>query len=147
MFTIDQLEVLQKLEGKDLLLLQKEKKWRLKSRALWLKEGDQKTKFFHRCASQRKRINTIHEIRSNQGTWTRSFPEKSQVAVEHFQGLFKEPEGCPIAKILEVLDMFPRAITKEMNEELTKDILEEEIKQVLQSFQKGKIPGPDGFTL
>ena len=43
--------------------------------------------------------------------------------------------------------MFPRDITKDMNDELTKDILEEEITQVLHSFQKGKSPGPDGFTL
>ena len=34
-----------------------------------------------------------------------------------------------------------------MNEELTKNIMEEEIQQVLHSFQKGKIPRPDGFTL
>ena len=77
----------------------------------------------------------------------RSFPEKTQVVVEHFQGLFKEPDGCPIAEILEVLDIFPRAISEEMNEELSKDILEEEIKQVLQYFQKGKSLGPNGFTL
>ena len=34
-----------------------------------------------------------------------------------------------------------------MNEELTKDIMEEEIQKVLHSFQKGKSLGPDGFTL
>ena len=49
--------------------------------------------------------------------------------------------------MLEVLDLFPRAITEEMNDEITKDILEEEITQVLHSFQKGKSPGPYGFTL
>ena len=103
------------MEGKkEALLLQEEQKWRLKSRALWLAEGDQNTKYFHRYASQRKSINTIHEIRTVQGSWAKSFEEKTQAAVEHFQGLFKEPEGCPIAEILEVLDMFSRAITEEM---------------------------------
>ena len=34
-----------------------------------------------------------------------------------------------------------------MNEELTKDITEEEKQQVLHSFQKGKSHGPDRFTL
>ena len=34
-----------------------------------------------------------------------------------------------------------------MNEELTKEIMEEEIQQVLHSFQKGKSLGLDGFTL
>ena len=34
-----------------------------------------------------------------------------------------------------------------MNEELTKHIMEEEIKKVLHSFQKEKIPRHDSFTL
>ena len=38
-------------------------------------------------------------------------------------------------------------ITNEMNEELTKEIYEEEIKHILHTFQKGKIHGPDGFTV
>ena len=49
--------------------------------------------------------------------------------------------------MLEVLDLFPRVITEEMDDGITKDILEEEITQVLHSFQKGKSPGPNGFTL
>ena len=75
------------------------------------------------------------------------FPEKAQAAVEHFQSIFTEPEGCPKDDILEVLSLFPRSITNEMNEELTKVIMEEEIQQVLHSFQNRKIPSPDGFTL
>ena len=77
----------------------------------------------------------------------KTFEEKSKVVVEHFHKLFKEPVGCPIGEMLEVLNLFPRAITEEMNDELTKDILEEEITQVLHSFQRGKSPGLDCFTL
>ena len=64
-----------------------------------------------------------------------------------FQNIFKEPEGCPIQEILEVLGLFPRMITDEMNEYLTKEISEEEIRHTLQTFQKGKSPEPDGFTV
>ena len=110
-------------------------------------EGDQNTKFFHRYASHRKIINTIHEVRTTRGNWAKTFEEKTKVVVDQFQELFKEPAGCPIGEMLEVLDLFPRAIIEEMNGELTKDIVEEEIKQVLHSFQKGKSPGPDGFML
>ena len=68
-FSEGELGELKKLEGrKEALLLQEEKKWRLKSRALWLAEGDQNTKYFHRYASQRKSINTIHEIRTTQAS-------------------------------------------------------------------------------
>ena len=67
--------------------------------------------------------------------------------MEHFQDLFKEPAGCPIVDMLEVLELFPRDIIEEMNKDLTKDITGEEIQQALQSFQKGKSPGPDGSTL
>ena len=92
MFTEVELSELKKMEGKkDSLLLQEEHKWRLKSRAPWLEEGDQNTNYFHRYASQRNSINTIHEIRTNQGFWARTFPEKTQAIVEHFHGLFKEP--------------------------------------------------------
>ena len=82
-------------------------------------------KFFHRYSSQRKCINTIHEVKNTRGILAKTFEEKSKVAIEHFQELFNEPAGCPIGEMLEVLDLFPRAIRKEMNDQLTKDILEE----------------------
>ena len=47
MFTVDQLDVLRKMEGtKDLVLSQEEQKWMLKSRALWLKEGFRTQSYF-----------------------------------------------------------------------------------------------------
>ena len=96
--------------------MQEKKKWRFKRRALWLVEGDHNTNYFHIYASHRKSIKTIHETRTLQGSWAKSFEEKTQAAVEHFQGMFKEPEGCLIAKMLELLDLFPRYITEDMNE-------------------------------
>ena len=120
---------------------------RLKSRVLWLVEGDRNTKFFHMYASHRKNINTIFEIKNGQGNMVRSFQEKEEVRVEYFQNIFTEPKGCPITKIMEVLRLFSRMISKEMNGELTKEISEEEVDHVLHSFQKGKISSMDGFTL
>ena len=92
-FSRKELEELKDLEArKDGLLLQEEKKWRLKSRALV--EGDQKTNFLHKYASHRKSINTNHEVRYSQGTWDKTFEEKTKADVEHFQELFKNLQGA-----------------------------------------------------
>lgn len=36
--------------------------WRQRSRALWLKEGDKNTKFFHQFANAHKRYNHIDQL-------------------------------------------------------------------------------------
>jgi hypothetical protein len=40
-----------------------ETKWRLKSRSIWLKEGDDNTKKFHNYSKQCKMFNTIWELK------------------------------------------------------------------------------------
>ncbi|KAK1320550.1 hypothetical protein QJS10_CPA03g00814 [Acorus calamus] len=44
------------------ILGQEEEEWRLGSRAIWLKEGDNNTSFFHKIANQRRRANQINTL-------------------------------------------------------------------------------------
>ena len=43
--------------------------------------------------------------------------------------------------------MFPRFVDEEENRDLVKALTEEELKEVLGSFQKDKSLGPDGWTI
>lgn len=49
--------------------------WHQKSRVQWLKEGDHNTKFFHSYTRQRRRMNCIQRLVSDQGEEFRS-PKK-----------------------------------------------------------------------
>ena len=41
--------------------------WRQRSKALWLREGDRNSKFFHAIASRRRVENTIHKLLTEEG--------------------------------------------------------------------------------
>jgi len=56
------------LEGKKRKILDEaEATWRMKSRVLWLKNGDENTKYFHNYAKHRQNINTIWKLQDEEG--------------------------------------------------------------------------------
>lgn len=110
------------MKKKQELLAIEEAKWRLKSRVIWLKECDNNTKFFHKYASYRKNLNSIQEIKDQNGQKVSSFEEIAEAREGFFSSLFKEPEGCPIAEILKVIDLFLGSFSKDMNESLQDEI-------------------------
>ena len=61
-----------------------EKELRLKSRAIWLEVGDKNSNFFHNYASHRRNINTICEIKNQDGRLIRTFDEKAKSGVSYF---------------------------------------------------------------
>jgi hypothetical protein len=54
---------------------EEETMWRLKSRSLWLKEGDKNTTFFHKQAKMRQWINNIKEIKDQAGETIQDFEQ------------------------------------------------------------------------
>ncbi|RVW82609.1 Transposon TX1 uncharacterized 149 kDa protein [Vitis vinifera] len=63
--------------------------WRQKSRALWLKEGDSNTKFFHRMANARRRGNFISSL-IVRGVWLDKEEELKEGIGSYFKSLFEE---------------------------------------------------------
>ena len=145
--SLDSKEPLIRLEGRRTsLLLEKEEAWRLKSRALWLECGDDNTKFFHAYARGRKATNTIWSLQDEEGIHV-DFEAKARCGVIHFQKLFKASPQASIEEVIRLSQMFPRFVDEEENGVLMKEVSEEELKEVMGSFQKDKIPGPDGWTI
>lgn len=106
--------------------------------------GDDNSKFFHAFVKGRKSANTIWSLRDDAGLEHSSFEDKARCGVAHFENLFKAPNHASIAEVIRMAQMFPRFVDEEGNRFLMRETSEEELKAVLQSFQKDKSPGPDG---
>ena len=133
-FTKDELkEVREKETKRDELLAREENLLRLKSRAIWIKEGDNNTKLFHNFSNNRRHLNTIPTIKNMNGVKVSSFKEKAEAGEEFFKNMFKEPTRCNIQEILEVINLFPRMIEEEMNIHPKAEVSEEELEKVVYS--------------
>ena len=69
--------------------------WRQKSRALFVKEGDNNTRFFHRLANSHRRTNHISSIEVD-GVLYEDGPTVQSQVVQFYQNLYKETDiWCP----------------------------------------------------
>ena len=116
--------------------------WRQKSRVLWLKEGDNNTKFFHKMANSHRRRNQILNIEVDGIRYDEESDIREQI-VQFYSSLYQENEvwrpdvdGLSFATIEEVdCRMLERRFEKE------------EVLGVIKEMQGDKAPGPDGFTM
>eukprot|EP00253_Pinus_taeda_P027333 PITA_27333 len=124
---------------------EEEIKWRLKSRQLWLQEGDKNTTYFHKRATARKLRNNVSTILDNEGNLHNTQESIRKAASKHYRDLLSETKGEE--DYSDFLQHLPKVITKEMNDNLNKEIEEEEIKRAIWNLHPDKAPGPDGFPI
>ncbi len=133
--TIESRARLQELEMERRRILQlREESWRLKSRAIWLQAGDDNTKFFQNYAKGRKNSNTIWEMKKANGELARSFEDLASLGVNYFKNLFKALEEVSIAKVIRVVQFFPRFIEEEGNDSIMEPVSKEEVEDILKSM-------------
>jgi hypothetical protein len=72
-------------------LKEQEETWRQKSRAIWLKSGDDNTKKIQAYANGRNIKNTIWSLIDEEGREVSSFQDLARLGKTHFQNLFKAP--------------------------------------------------------
>lgn len=114
-----------------------------KARCNWLSEGDKNSKFFHAIVKGRRKKNTIQKIQRDNGTWTENDQEMGEEIAQYYDHLFtSSAEEC----LDEILEGMPHRITRSMNDKLTRDVDEKEVKQALFSMNPNKAPGSDGMS-
>jgi hypothetical protein len=123
-------------------LLCEEISWRQKSRALWLKEGDNNTKFFHRVANSNRRVNSIESLMVD-GSLSSNPIEIKEHMIHFYSKLFTKssgwrpvPEGLPM-----------HSISEEDCRWLEREFEESEVWEVVRHMKSDKAPGPDGFSM
>jgi exonuclease III len=128
--------------GLDKLILLDEISWRQKSRALWLKEGDKNSKFFHRLANSHRNTNSIGQLIID-GVVSSNQDEIRDHIANFYEHLYMENgQRRPYLDGIQF-----SSISGEDVEWLDRLFDETEIIDVVQGFNGHKAPGPDGFSL
>lgn len=120
-------------------------KWRLKSRQTWLREGDKNTSYFHKQATIRKARNTVNTIRDGEGNNHETQDSIKAAATSHFKSLLTEDNNEE--DFSNFLQHMTKEVTQEMNNSLTQEVEEDEVKKAIWSLHPDKAPGPDGFPI
>ena len=116
--------------------------WRQKSMALWLKEGDSNTKFFHHMANVRRKGNFISSL-TVRGVQLDKNEELKEEIGSYFKSLFEES----LVRRPSVESGLFRTLDSLDNETLEGSFSEEEVSKALSDLGGDKALGLDGFTL
>jgi hypothetical protein len=117
--------------------------WRQRSRVTWLKGGDSNSRYFHECASQRRKTNTVHGLHDSNGVWQTDPGVMESIVVEYFQNLFLSSSPTTINEVSQLVD---ERVSPEMNAALLAPFSSEEVRSALFQIAPSKAPGPDGMT-
>lgn len=119
--------------------------WHKRSSENWILKGDNNTEFFHRVANGRRRKNVIFSLQ-HLGQQIRGTPELLNHATQFYKELFGPAEGfhCHLREDMWVPQ---EQLSDAENIELNRPFHEEEIKYIIDSMEKNKAAGPDGFPI
>jgi hypothetical protein len=113
---------------------------RLRSRILYLREGDANTFFFHQQARYRKRKNFIGKLQVGDLSLTAQ-EDKQQAALDFFDNLIGTAEQRSYT-----MDFNTLGIQQHDLHDLDAPFTIEEVWAVVKELPLDKAPGPDGFT-
>jgi hypothetical protein len=132
--------------SRNTLLREEENRWRLRSRATWLRSGDSNTNFFHKVASFNRNKKYIWSISSEYGGTHCGQEAIKEEAVSHYKQFFKANNRPNLNELSNIASLYPKMVTEEEAVDLYKPVTLLELKGILDHFKKERSPGPDGWT-
>jgi hypothetical protein len=97
-------------------LRREEEQWILKSRSLWIKEGDSNTSSFHRQAQNQRKKNTVTSILSSDGKGLDTFEQVKKETSQHFKTFYQQPNEEGLNEdIQEMLNNIPNIVSEDDN--------------------------------
>ncbi|XP_040996249.1 uncharacterized protein LOC121242444 [Juglans microcarpa x Juglans regia] len=117
-------------------------KWQQRAKQRWLKEGDRNTKYFHQCASQRRKVIRISKLIDDRDQEITNASAICQQFQAFFQELFTTANPQNIDGCLAATNPI---VTNDMNQALMRPYCAQEIEEVLFQMDGLSSPGPNGF--
>jgi hypothetical protein len=138
------LEEIKSIQGEINEILEREDmRWKQRPKQHWYLAGDKNTQFFHSWANQRRKLNSIRSITDAEGRVWRRKKEVSKIFVDFYSRLFSSQ--CPVG-IEECLSYLECWVSDDMNQNLLRPFIGDEVKSALFQMHPLKSPGPDGFS-
>lgn len=101
---------------------------------MWLQDGNENTKFFHRYADCGKNINSVWKTKKDNDIWATNFNEIVIEGVKYFESIYKTKRQDIIVEFLRFFNTFPRIFNSYDNQALMEEMGKEELHLILQSF-------------
>ena len=105
-----------------------------------MKGGDRNTKFFHAHASKRCKQNTILGLWDDHGRWCEEKDTIARAAVDYFENIY----STAFPTRVEDVEAIPTKVSEDMNESLTRVLLEKKWPRLSSKFT---LPKPPGLTV
>lgn len=127
----------------DAALEEENVRWKQRAKQDWLKDRDRNTKFFHKRANQRRRVNEIRQVKRGDGRLAISFEEISETFCLHNQELFNTSNPVNLDECLAKVEL---KVDEQVNRILSREFTAEEIKSALFQMNHLGSLGPNGFS-